>query len=598
MFRASIALMVLLLTVPLPLISALGRGEDVVIEAEEEDKFAGLVKPEYSSWEQGKPGGRFVLSRFGSDPKTFNNIVSAESSTSDVVDRLYSSAVRRNQLSLDWEPGLARRYEVSADQKSVTFFLRRDLEWSDGQPLTAEDFVYTVNTILYDENVETNMRDSLFVGGEPSKWELIDEHTYKVVLPHVYAGIFNLSSVQPAPKHIFEPLIEKSGAAAVNSFWGVDTDVTSVVGCGPFVIAEYVPSQKVVLKRNPLYYEKDEWGQQLPYLDEVVYLLVENQDTQLVKFLAGELDYYGLRGEDHAILIDKRDELNFEIYTAGPVASTQFITFNQNPKEGEDDNGLTGPKLEWLSNLQFRRAMAHLVDRETIINNIAYGFGYPQYGFVPIWSPYYWDGVADYALEFDPERAKQLLDEISFTDRDGDGWREDASGNKISLVLNTNSGNRVREAIGEMFSQEARKVGIEITFKPEDFNAMVTKLVNTYDWELILIGLTGSVDPISGANVYPSRGNLHMNEPKQTSPRRDWEKQVDAAWDEANLTTDEAQRKRGFEKIQRLWIEAVPWVYTFNAASMGAYRRKFGNIKPHPITGYGWDGLLTRMYIW
>ena len=399
------------------------------------------------------------------------------------------------------------------------------------------------------------------------------------------------------PKHILEPVLKEGGAAAINSFWGVDTDVTKIVGCGPFVISEYVPNQKVVLKPNPYYFEKDEQGQQLPYLDEFVILIVEDQDTQLAKFMAGEMDFYSLRGEDYAVLVDKKEQLGFQIYDVGPNTGTVFITFNQNPKESEEDGGITGPKLEWLSTKKFRQAMAHLIDRESIINNVAYGFGYPQYSFIPRFSPYYWQDVDAEALKYDPEQSKQLLDEINFTDRDGDGWREDAKGNKISLVLNTNSGNRVREAVGEMFSQEAKRVGIDVVFRPEDFNALVTKLLATYDWEMILIGLTGSVDPIGGSNVYPSRGNLHMIEPKQDSPRRAWEKGVDAAWDEANLTLDEAQRVSGFEKIQRIWIDELPWAYTFNAAVMHAYKEEYGNIKPHPINGYDWAGIIHRIYL-
>src|SRR5690606_25510642 len=98
---------------------------------------------------------------------------------------------------------------------------------------------------------------------------------------------------------------------------------------------------------------------------------------------------------------------------------------------------------------------------------------------------------------------------------------------------------------GTSFAQEAANVGIKINFRPIDFNVLVGKLTGSFDWHLILIGLTGSVDPISGSNVYPSYGTLHMIEPNQESPRRAWEQQVDAAWDEANNTTNEAQRKSG-----------------------------------------------------
>ena len=564
--------------------------------AEEVSPIDLLAPVDHSAWERGSHGGRFVMTNI-SDPKTFNPVLAKETSTTDITGRMFAGAVRRNQLTLEWEPDLAESWEISEDQKTITLRLRSGLTWSDGDPLTADEVVWTVNEIVLNEDVETDDRDALLIGGELATFELIDDLTYRITLPSVYAGIFEVASFAPLPRHIFEPLIEAEGAAAVNSFWGVDTDVTTIVGNGPFMIDEYLPSQRVVMTPNPRYYEQDEWGQQLPYLDEFVIEFVEDQDTGLARFIAGESDAWGLRGEDYGVLVDMQEPDDFLIYNVGPASSTQFITFNQNPIEGEDDGGIGPPELTWLSNQTFRQAMAHLIDRQTIINNIAFGFGYPQYSFVWTVSPYYWEGAADAALTYDPERAGELLDSIGYVDRDGDGVREDPDGNKIALILNTNSGNTVREQIGELFSQEARNAGIDVTFKPEAFNELVTRLVSSFDWQMILIGLTGSVDPVSGANVYPSHGGLHMIEPGQESPRRDWEVAVDAAWDVANLTTDEEQRIRGYRTLQEIWIEAVPWAYTFAPAVMHAYRNTFGNIKPHPLNGYAMTGIVDRLYM-
>ena len=556
-----------------------------------------LLEPvDHSAWERGRHGGRFVVTNI-SDAKTFNPVVAKETSTSDITDRMFAGVVRRNQLTLEWEPGLAERWEISDDQKTITLFLRSGLVWSDGDPITADEIVWSVNEIYKHDEVETSARDMLIVGGEFAEFELIDDLTYRIVLPSVYAGIFEIASLGPMPRHIFEPLIEAEGAGAVNSFWGVDTDVSIIVGNGPFLIGEYVPGERVVMVPNPHYYETDEWGQQLPYLDEFVIEFVEDLDTGLARFVAGETDALGLRGEDYGVLVDRQESDDFLIYHVGPASSTQFIIFNQNPIEGDEDGGIEPPVLTWLSNKTFRQAMAHLIDRQTIINNIAFGFGSPQYS--PVWtvSPYYWEGAADAAFKYDPERARELLDSIGYIDRDGDGIREDADGNKIELLLSTNSGNDVREQIGELFSRDAQAVGIDVTLKLEAFNELIDRLDVTFDWQMILIGLTGSVDPVSGTNVYPSHGYLHMIEPNQESPRRSWEAAVDAAWDEANLTIDEEQRIRGFRKLQEIWIDEVPWAYTFAPAVMHAYRNTVGNIKPHPLNGYGIRGLADRLYI-
>jgi peptide/nickel transport system substrate-binding protein len=606
-------LLVLMILLSAPLFAT---GRQDVVEEIEETQFEGVENIDYSQgWEIGKRGGVYVRAEL-SDPKTFNASVAAETSTTDITARLATPLVQRNQFTLEWEPYGAERWEFSADEKTITLYLRKDMKWSDGTPITAKDYVFTINHVDLREDVESNSRDGLFVDDEPVKVKLINDYTLSITAPVVYAGMLNISNTSPAPMHVFGPLIgwteadgfdyewEKDAEgnivekkadhieyAKINSFWGVDVDVTTVLSSGPFVIKEYVPSQKVVLGRNPYFWEKDAKGTQLPYIDELIMLVVEDMDTQLAKFKAGDLDSYGLRGEDYAVLIDLKAEIGFELYNTGPATSTQFITFNQNP------NGIEKPAHTWTSNKKFRQAMAHLVDRQTIINNIAYGFGYPQYSFIPRFSPYYWDGVDEAAFKFNPETAKKLLDEIGYVDTDGDGWREDTEGNKITLALNTNSGNTVRENIGELFAQECRKIGIDLSFQPEDFNSLVTKLLSGENWEAILIGLTGSVDPISGANVYPSSGNLHMIEPNQESPRRVWEAEVDAAWKVANNTTDEAQRTRGWETIQRIWADELPWIYTFNAALLGAYKTKFGNIYPQPVNSYGWDGIVHRLYL-
>jgi peptide/nickel transport system substrate-binding protein len=557
----------------------------------------GLTIPVHEGWEIGKKGGRFVMAQLGAGPKTFNFALAEETSSTDVTERLFTPLTRRNQMTLEWEGAAAESWTFSDDQKTITVKIRRGMKWSDGAPVTAKDWVDTVNKILYDPDIQTSTRDSLTVNGVPTVWELVDDYTLKVTFDTVYAGILNVLNVYSLPMHVVGPLYDEGGADAINTLWGVDSDPTEIPSSGAWVIKEHVPAQRTVFAANPNYWEKDANGTQLPYLNEMVYIYTPDQDTQLQQFISGQTDYLVTRGQDYSTLIDSKDQVGFSIYEVGPSTATNFITFNQNPIEGEGELGISEPELTWLSNKTFRTALAHLIDRESLINNIEFGFGYPQYSFVPRFSPYYWDGVDDFAPHYDPITATELLDEIGYTDRDGDGWREDTNGNTISLDFITNSGNRTREAIGAAFAQEAADVGVKINFRPIDFNVLVSQLTETYDWNLILIGLTGDIDPISGANVYPSYGNLHMIEPNQESPRRDWEKAADAAWIEANNTVSEEQRISGYEKLQRIWAEELPWAYTFNLLVIEAYSDKLGNVKPHPTEDYDWEGLTARLYL-
>jgi peptide/nickel transport system substrate-binding protein len=561
-------------------------------------QFPGIAEIDYSKWEIGKRGGQLVISQL-SDPKSFNVITAAETSTTDIVNRLYEGVTDRNPLTLEWEGRIAESWTVAADNLSATFKVRRGITWSDGTTITARDVVYTVNNVILNETkdaegnlvLSTNLRDGFYVGDELMKVELVDDYTFKVTLPSLYAGLMEAMNFPVVPMHVFKPLIDGSGIAAVNSFWGVDTDVTKIVGSGPFLIEQYVPAQKVVLTRNPRSWRKDVAGNQLPYLDKVVFLTVDSQNTMALKYQSGEIDALALRGQDVATFLPKKQDLGIELYNGGPAAGTTFFVLNQNP------NGLKDPvKLAWFSDLRFRRAMAHLIDKETIINNLMYGFGFAQDSFIPTFSPYYWKGAPAASPAYDPEAAKKLLDEMGLKDTNGDGIREDAKGNRVGFTLITNSGNTVREGVGNLLAQEARKVGVDITFKPGDFNAMVAQLTSTYDWEGIIIGLTGSVDPIGGQNVYPSKGNLHMIEPEQETPRRAWEAEVDRWWDYANLTLDENKRKEGYQHIQEIWLRELPWVYTTNEAAIYSYKAMVGNTKPRPVLR-GSVGILEWIYL-
>ena len=591
-------------------------GEQEVVTEEENaiSEIEGLIHIEYKDWDCGKKGGRFVIAT-NEEPKSLNDYISAEMSTGDITERTITAAFVRNMVTLEHQKECCVDYKISEDEKTCTIYLRKDLKWSDGVPITAKDFVFGMNHVILRKEVGSNRRDGNLVNDIPVLAKVIDDYTYSVTLDTVYAGILDRASMVPAPIHIFGPAIgwtEDMGFdyeyhwedgviveenphnldyGAIRSLWGVGCDPKEIVSCGPFMIDSYVPGQKVVLKANPYYFKKDANGTRLPYVDELVVLICADTDTMMAKFQAGEVDFYSARGEDVSILLDKTDK-DYNMYDAGAAAQTNFLVFNQNPNAEDVPEHV----IRWTNTKKFRQAMGQIIDRETIINNIAYGFGYPQYSFIPTCSPYYWQEAPNKAFKYNLDNARALLDELGWVDTDGDGIREDNEGIKLSIRLTTNSGARQREAIGEMLVQEAKKIGVEILYQPQDFNTMVAKLMSGNDWEGIIIGLTGSVDPISGANVFPSRGFLHMIEPLQEKPRREWEKRVDEAWKVANNTTSDAQRKKGFQTIQEIWIDELPWIYTYNPSRVYAIDKNLGNAMPRAISRYEWDYISEYVY--
>lgn len=549
-----------------------------------------------SGWELGSRGGKFVISGIGRSPQTFNYAIADDTSAAAILSQVYSTAFKRNQFTLEWEGDLAETWSLSEDELRLTITIRQDLKWSDGEAFTAEDIVFSVNKIHLSDNSGSRHRSGLLVGGVATSWKLIDERNFEIRFPFVSADPFLIASTLYLPEHIFAPILRDEGIEAFEGTWGTDVDPTTVVGNGAFMIEEHRPGESVTMVRNPFYHGTDEAGESLPYIDELVYMFAVDREAQVSQFIAGEVEYLHISGPDYESLANRQEELGYSLYEVGPAGTVDFIAINQNPAEGGDDGGVANPQLTWLSNVEFRMALSHLLDRDRIIRELQYGLGYPINSFVSSASPFYWSGLSEAAPKYDPDRATALLDGLDYIDRDGDALREDPVGNTITLVLRTNKGNEVRERMIEIFAEAAGEAGLDIRTESEAYGAIIDRLVESYDWELIAIGLSTEIDPGLSNMVVPSYGELHMIEPLQESPRRNWEVELDAIWADNQATSDVETRRALLIEAQKIWLEQLPFLYVFSVATIEAYRDGWGNIYPQSLTGSGWIGIAERIY--
>ncbi|MGQ9630221.1 MAG: ABC transporter substrate-binding protein [bacterium] len=531
----------------------------------------------------GVPGGTYREASI-EDPKTFNPIYAQETSSTAVLNYLFEGLTRFDANSGEMVPEIAESWSYSEDGLTWTFKLRRDVRWSDGTPLTADDVLFTYNDVHFNENVQSPAIDIYLIEGEPFKVEKVDDYTFKIITPKPFAPLLYELQGEILPKHIMAKAVEEG---TIKDMWGIRTPPKEIVGNGPFVIKEYIPSQKVVLERNPYYYKRDDAGNRLPYVDRVEIFIVPDTETEFLKFKNGEIDAYSLTGDKYPILKPLEKEKDFTIYNSGPTFGSTFLTFNQNP------NAVKPPKLDWFTDANFRRAVAHCIDKESMIENIFEGLAYPQdaalsSGFKPYFNP----NVRKY--EYDLEKAKEILEKAGYKDRDGDGVREDKNGNRVEFTIVTNVGNKPREQMGLMIQEDLKKVGIKANFSPIDFNALVERLTKTYDWEALLIGLTGVAEPHAGSNVWQSSGHLHVWNPRQKEPATDWEAQIDELFDRGAVTLDREKRIAIYHKWQEIAAEQVPLIYTVNVARLQAVKNKFGNVN---ITPYGIAGNIYEWYI-
>ena len=535
-----------------------------------------------------------------SDPKTFNPVLSQE--YPNVFLFTFEGLTTTDGVTGEVVPALAESWEIAPDGKTYTFTLRPDLKWSDGEPLTADDVVFSYMDVLFNPAIPTNSRDSFRIGQEGLLPEVVklDERRVQFRLPEPFAPLLRTTSNEIIPEHVLRSAVEtmdSEGNPAFLTTWGTDTDPSQLVSNGPYQVTSYIPGERVIFERNPYYWQKDEEGIPRPYIDQFIWQIIGSTDNALLQFRSGGLDLVGVSPEFFSLLKREEERGNFEIYNGGPSLGTNFIAFNLN-RASRNGKPLVDPvRSAWFNTLEFRQAVSYGIDRQTMINNIFQGLGEPQTSPISVPSPFYAppeEGIRTYP--YDPEKAKELLLSAGFQ-YNSSGELEDADGNRVRFTLITNSGNKIRESIGAQIKQDLSKLGIQVDFQPLAFNVLVDRLTDSLDWEAFVLGLTGGLEPNGGANVWLLDGALHafnqQAQPGQTPlegwQAADWEKRIADLYIEAAQVTYEEQRYELYKETQQITQDYLPFIYLINNLSLSAVRDRVEGLKYTAIGGALWN---------
>ncbi len=510
-----------------------------------------------------------------SDPRTFNPILVTDATSGGMIGDLFESLVRLNPLTTMPEPGLAESWEISKDEKSVTFHLRRGIRWFDGQPLTARDFLFTLK-VVYDPKIATSIRSVLLVDGKPIQASAPDDYTIVIVLPHPFAPLlFSVGTVPIIPEHILEPVYS---AGKFNQSWGINTDPDKLIGDGPFRMTRYVPGQVVQYLRNDGFWMKDEHGGQLPRLHGRTTTIVQELSTAYLRFLSGQTDVFDRpRPEEVIDLRDQQQKLGITVKEVGIDTGSLFFCFNRNPRHFVK-NGVASPKLKWFTDLNFLRAMAHAIDKQGIINLCYHGFATPAVAEIsPANKVFHNPNLKDY--DYDLAEAARLLETGGYH-LVAPGVRADAQGNRLEFNLVTNTGTPERDRMCAIFKQDLANLGIKVNYRPIDFVTLVEKLDSNFDWDCVLIGFTGTIEPNDGANFYRSSGNLHLWDPNQPKPATEWEARIDQLLDEGASEMDPAKRAPYYWEIQKILHDQLAVIETVRQIRYSAWKNKLENYRP------------------
>lgn len=534
-----------------------------------------------TSSEAGKLGGKLVIP-LRSEPRTFNPVPAVDQVSMGIINRLNADLIHINRGTQKTEPSLAKSWAVSRDGTQFTLKLRRGIKFSDGVPFDADDVVFSYTAFL-DEKVPSLHRDLLLVDDKEVKVEKIDAYTVRFTFPAPYAPAERVfDSMAIMPRHLLEKDY-KDGK--LGQMWGLNTPPEKIAGLGPFRLKQVVPGERIVLERNPYYWKVDAKGQKLPYLDELTFLIVPNQDAQVVRFQAGDAQIVsGLSGDNYAALEPQQAARHFKLYDAGPGLEYNYLMFNLN-----DDVAGKLPELalkqKWFNDVRFRQAVSAGVDRAGVVRLVFRGRGVPLATHVTPGNKPWFNSAIPAPVRSLP-KAKQLLQSAGFSWKQN-GILVDSSGQPVEFTILVSSSNAQRAQMATLVQDDLKQLGMNVHVVTMEGRATNERVLKTHDYEAVIMGLaSGDADPTPDLNVLMSNGVTHLWHMGEKTPATPWEAEIDRIMRQQQVTLNYLKRKKLYDRIQEIEAEQLPMIYLASPNILVGAREDLGNFHPAVIEQY------------
>jgi peptide/nickel transport system substrate-binding protein len=512
------------------------------------------------------PGGRVIYGNFA-DAKTFNYVLLNDTASGDVADLMYESLVDDNPKTGEPVPRLAQKWEVASDGLTYTFTLRDGLKWSDGSAFSGEDFKFTAEAVM---RSKLSPRKSLFqdiVGAKDYADGKADNitgitvsgNTITVKLTKAFCPFLtNTGGFKIMPKAEFGKYMDPMDASK-NVDQAAENKAPKL-GMGPFLFKEWKPNDQVVMVRN------DNFFLGKPLLDEFVMKVYPSQPALAGALKTGEIDLAAAQPSDFEDL-QRAENLNSYVYL---TPGYTYIGWNQ----------LRGGK-EFFQSKNIRLALAHGLDMKSVVDKILFGHGQQMFGHIP---PVSWaydpTGLADY--KYDRATAEQLIQ--------ADGWTKGSDGiyqkggQKLEFGIATNSGNKVRETLLQVAIEQYRQIGINVTAKPESFEALVDRLTKSKDpkygdqggkdFDAVIIGWALGADPDPYGIWHSSQigqGNNFVGYKNAA---------VDQALEDGRTKCDQGARKDSYKSFSKQVNEDQPYNFGFAQKTLLFANKKIQGIDP------------------
>ncbi len=471
-----------------------------------------------------------------SPPQTLNPWSDTSTWTIIVLDMIFEPLATTNPEG-KYIPWLAESWEASPDGKVWTIKLRKGIKWQDGKPFTAEDVKFTFEYFKKDVTAKRGHSDMEYL----DHVEVVDDYTVKLYLTEPFVAVVNTMLTNPImPKHIWEPIVSKEGFVASK----YEPKISEVVGTGPFKVVEYKINEYVKLVANENYWKG------APAVKTVVIQFVKEGDTQVLMIKRGEIDA--------AIHLSINPAVEKDLKAAGvkihKYLRPYFYHWGFNLKHFP------------FTEQKFRKAMAYAINLTEIVEVARLGAGEPgSYGIMPpVWKDWYCE-EAGKMYSYDPEKAKKLLDELGWVDRDGDGIRETPDGKDVAFEIYPPSYDPARVRAAEMIKDYLAKIGVKVTVQVADWKGVVWPGIKAHKFDSFILG-AGPTEPDPDWMRLRFKTGASANYYELSDP------ELDKLLDEQAVTLDVNKRKQLACEIQKKIADILPLITLYYPVILNPYR--------------------------
>lgn len=464
----------------------------------------------------------------------------ADDATSASLCGYIYNGLTKIDKNLDIVPDLAKSWEIENNGLSIKFYLRENVTWHDAKPFTAEDVYFTYNTILKSETACPYISSYADI----SKIEVIDNYTIRFHYSKPYAPMLSKFGMGIIPKHVFEDAKDIKAREYAER----------PVGTGPYKFSRWESGEYMLFDANESYFEH------VPGIKRYVYRIIPDQAVQFLELITGGIDEMELNPYQYLHRSDSeefKNRINKYKYLAH---SYTYVGYNL--------------KDTLFKDKRVRQALSYAINKKEIIDAVLLGLGEECTGPFLKGTRFYDDSVKGY--EYNPNKARQLLDQAGWRDSDGDGIL-DKDGQAFRIKLTTNQGNQVREDVITVIQREWREIGIETEVQVIAWSAFLEQFINKKNFQAVVLGWTTPVDPDPYAVWHTeSINNSGLNFISYSN------KEVDELIDAGLRTFDLEKRGEIYRRIHRLISEDAPYTFLFFPYATPAVDKRFKGIESSP----------------